>query len=220
MFAYKNRIINIKPITFNNVNKFYGLVEMFLSIASDKNLIICKHNKKKRIYVHIINQIINEVCIPVLKMHKLKDAVFVYNKIIELTKYEKIKEKILKAKSEYEASNITANGKTYNSNDYFKSEISKNYMSILSYVYIPEKDFLEIEFLKFEDILKTLSAKDLKDKIFLIDSLLTCNSFGDGKAYKELRSGLSKQLSGIENSFKDITKYLKDKREIKSCPRT
>jgi hypothetical protein len=217
MFVFRKKIINLKPVTFNNVNKFYGLVEMFLSIANDNDFIIRKSINKKKIYIHIINEIIKEICCPVIKVRSLKDAVTVYNRIIELTNYEKIKEKILKAKSDYESGNITANGKTYNSNDYFKSEISKNYMSILSYIYISEKDFLEIEFLKFEDLLKTLTAKDIREKMFFIDSLVSCQALTDGKRYKELRSAYSKQLSSIEDSFKDTKQYLKDKKELRDC---
>jgi hypothetical protein len=216
MFTFKKKIINIRPVTFRNVNTLYGLTEMFLSIAGGKNLVTL-NMKKKHIYLAIINQIINMTCDPVFKVKNIKDAIYAYNRIIELTQYEKIREKIEKSKSEYEASNITVNGKTYNSNDYFKSEISRNYMSLLAYIYISEKDFLEIEFLKFEDILKTMTLKDLKEKIFIIDSLVTCQAMTDGKAYKEMRSSLSRQLTSIEESFKDTITYLKDKKEIRSC---
>lgn len=187
------------------MNLFYGYIDAILSVAkNDGGLIpVLKNKIQIKIIQTVINQITKDFCDPVIKVRKTKDIQYVFNKIVEITRYKDIKDKI-------------ENKKNVERPDYIKKYINENYQSVLNYHWISYEDFLDIEFLVFEDIIKTLAQKDLRIKSFILDALAVANSFSDGKAFASFRSELSRQLNSIEDSFKDWDKWKEARKRIKN----
>ncbi len=203
MFIYKDKIIEIKKITFENIDKFLFFFNLLLPETKDKEIKI--KQKSKKIFKFTVKNLVDIICEPKIKPFFISEYMYVLTNILKEVKIYDILKKIEGAKDS-EKSALTPKGEKIFKSDYTNLYSNSFYKYFLKYIPCFETEFKsKMGFLEYEEIVTELEKNRLKNVMQNIFN--SACGFGGGEDYiKEIK----KNIEELEKFGFDEKKFRED----------
>ena len=228
---YKRKTVKVKDVTFANIEKIIALIEQYSQLANmdGKYVTIAgsildakikgvrlRKIKTKKTYFKLFNKLLSELCEPVIKVRKIDQLLEVSNTLNEEIQYDDIKSKLDKSKEEYEKGKLEKNGKSMNKNDFYSWRINSYYGALISVSgFIPYRDFLEIPFLWFNDMIDKIKDRYVKMQHEVANIMMACSGFTDGKAFKRIVEDYEREIRQIKGDHYNSKSFAEAKKDLK-----
>ena len=167
--------MKIKQVTFENVHQLYYLIVILQPEKVDNNYIFTLKNKK--IFKIVVKNIVKLLISEKVRLLFLSDYIEILERICKEIKLKDIIDKFKNYEStEKKETDLKP---IVDKQDFTRTFIDGFYNNFIHFQYISYKEFLDIRFLDYEEIIATITKKSIYEKMELMSLISAGNHGGD-----------------------------------------